>query len=156
MTSSIQEKLSICEADNGRGRWTQLLESVCATRLLSSTVIYCKHTLILREICHNIKWTRCFPPVLEAFPCPLGHPVKHREICSMSYSHHSTLQRERGWKELGWKSQHWASWTCRFGLCNQFYVSHYVYLCVVSDCRDKNKTRTTAHSCPSTANWMVP
>lgn len=95
MTSSIQEKLSVCEADNGRGRWTQLLESVCATRLLSSTVIYCKHTLILREICHNIKWTRCFPPVPEAFLCPLGHPVKHREICSMSYSHHSTSQSER-------------------------------------------------------------
>lgn len=106
MTSSLQEKLSFSQGDNGRGRWTPLLESFWATRLLSSTVIYCKHTLILREICHNTKSARCVPPVVEAFPRPLGHPVKHRDIYSLSYlgSHHLRLQRGREWKDLGWKS----------------------------------------------------
>ncbi len=120
MTSSLQEKLSFSQGDNGGGRWTPLLESFWATRLLSSIVIYCKHTLILREICHNTKSARCVPPVVEAFPRPLGHPVKHRDIYSLSYlgSHHLTLQRGREWKDLGWKSHSWTSRSCRFSLCD--------------------------------------
>lgn len=83
---------------NGRGTWTQLLVSFWATRFQSSSVIYCKRTLILREICHNTKSVRCVPPVEEAFPRPLGHPVKHREIYSLSYlgSYHLTLTEREG------------------------------------------------------------
>lgn len=90
--------LSFSQADNGGGRWTQLLESFWATRLLSSIVIYCKRTLILREICHNTELARCVSPVVEASPRPLGHPVKHGDIYSLSYlgSHHLTLLRGRG------------------------------------------------------------
>lgn len=104
---STTYSLSFSQADNGGGRWTQLLESFWATRLLSSIVIYCKRTLILREICHNTESARCVLPVVEASPRPLGHPVKHGDIYSLSYlgSHHLTLQRGREWKDLGWKSQ---------------------------------------------------
>lgn len=80
------------------GKWTQLLVSFWATRFQSSSVIYCTRTLILREICHNTKSARCVPPVEEAFPRPLGHPVKHREIYSLSYlgSYHLTLTEREG------------------------------------------------------------
>lgn len=61
------------------------MESFWATRLPSSIVIYCKRTFILREICHNSQPAGCVPPVVESFPCPLGHPVKHRDMCSLSY-----------------------------------------------------------------------
>lgn len=66
-----------------------------ATRLPLSIVIYHRHSLILREICHNSESARCVPPVVEAFPHPLGHPVKHRDTHSLSHlgSQHLTLQR---------------------------------------------------------------
>ena len=117
---STTYSLSFSRADNGGGRWTQLLESFWATRLPSSIVIYCKRTLILREICHNTESARCVLPVVEASPRPLGHPVKHGDIYSLSYlgSHHLTLQGGREWKDLGWKSQTRTSRSCRLSLCN--------------------------------------
>lgn len=64
------------------------------TGLSSSIIIYRKRGLILWEICHNIKMVRCLPPVTGAFPRPLGRPVRHREINSLSYlaSRRVTLQ----------------------------------------------------------------
>lgn len=143
VTHSLQNKLSFSQADNGRGGWTQLLESVWATRLQSSIVIYCKHTLILREICHNTESARCVPPVVEAFPRPLGHPVKHRDIYSLSYlgSHRLTLQRGREWKDLGWKSQSWTCRSCSFGL--GICVCELMNECVVPKCREEIRKTTT-------------
>lgn len=76
------------------------MESFWATRLPSSIVIYCKRTFILREICHNSQAAGRVPPVVESFPCPLGHPVKHRDMCSLSYlgRRRFALRRRRGWK----------------------------------------------------------
>lgn len=78
------------------------MESFWATRLPSSIVIYCKRTFILREICHNSQPAGCVPPVVESFPCPLGHPVKHRDMCSLSHlgRRRFALRRRREWKNL--------------------------------------------------------
>lgn len=79
------------------------MESFGTTGLPSSIVIYRKHPLILREICHNTKSARCVPPVAESSPRPLGHPVKHGDIRSPSYSGpHHLMSRER--EECGWTS----------------------------------------------------
>lgn len=103
--SGESEKVSFSQAHNGRGRWAQLLESFWATRLLPSTVIYREHALILWQICHNIKLVRFFPPVVGAFPCPLGHPVKHRETHCVSYSGSQRLRLlpRRRWNDLEMK-----------------------------------------------------
>lgn len=59
-------------------------------------------TFILREICHNSEAARCAPPVVGSFPGPLGHPVKHGDVRSLSYlgRRRFALRRRRERKDL--------------------------------------------------------
>lgn len=119
------------------GKWTQLLVSFWATRFQSSSVIYCTRTLILREICHNTKSARCVPPVEEALPRPLGHPVKQREIYSLSYlgSYHLTLTEregtERPWLKITKLNASEAQTVCNcVQLCVCVLVNEWMSVCV--------------------------
>lgn len=100
-------------------------------------VIYCKHSLIWWEICHNTESVRRIPPVAGAFSSPTGSPCQTpRNKLFVILAPRPSYITERAGMEKTSAEKHKA-WTS--------YEPNNVSVCVCGPRGDTKKTNTVNH-----------